>query len=164
MLNLANVSVLDRQIQWRVWREKIRERKLWIEGPQLRRKRWKSGHMLRVEITLTLSAHCKSLRFWFIFNLPAQTQLEHISNIACEYGNYTYKGVTQSFIILCPYSPTRFKLRKKNIITRSNAYSELWIILSIFLNIETHPCTQRRKLTTQTEISVAVPPLSKGKL
>lgn len=75
--------------------------------------RWKSGRMLRVEITLTLSAHCKRVRFRFIFNLPAQTQLEHISNIACEYGNYTYKGVTQSFIILCPYSPTRFKLRER---------------------------------------------------
>jgi len=67
-------------------------------------KRWKSGHMLRVEITLTLSAHCERVCFGCIFNSPAQTQLEHSSNIACEYGNYTYKGVTESFIILCPYS------------------------------------------------------------
>lgn len=36
-------------------------------------KRWKSGRMLRVEITLTLSAHCERVCFLFIFNSPAHS-------------------------------------------------------------------------------------------
>lgn len=108
-------------------RERKRGQNLWIRSQIVK------GREMETERNshLTFSAHCKHAHLQFMFHLPAQTHSEHISNISCEYGNYTYKGETQSFIIPCPYSPTRFQLREKRIITRSNAYSQLWIILSV---------------------------------
>lgn len=109
--------------------------------------RWKSGCMLTMKFTSTLSVHCKLAFLRFIFNWFAWRQ-SYCSTSAISHvnDNYTYKRGTQAH--------SQHALSSKTIIMRSNAYSLSLNHCFYFLNVWRRSGSQWRKITTHTEMLV----------